>query len=1200
MSDQLIDQYVDRASVAGDTQFLKDQLKEVLTLFDKVNSTKITLGGTYNIKDLTAGSKELKEQMEALFKENQRLKQAFDEVAAKLENLTKKKKDGNDPDKDGTNAAAKAKQKLLFLYTDEAKVQAAAREEIRKRNAELKDQVKAESAVTGSINAAIAANKRLRMERNALDLSTDDGKKRLLELNEQIDKNTQFITENNDKLTQRKINIGNYVGAAKFTTDILAKSLEDLRKEIAATNKAAQATQVSFSVPTGPAAGNVRSPGGAPRAGNPNASREVVDFGNAAKDSAEKLAALNKQEEILSRVVESQAQGFASATAEAKSYEKVLQAMEAAGMANTPVFKALLAETAGIKDGIGDLRSEIKALSSDTRAFDLFASSISFVASAYQTAAGAAVAFGASEEDAQEATKNLVAIENVANGTRGVANELTTRGTAANKVYAFFQAQVAIAMNSTATATARLKAGLLTLGIPALLIGIGLLITNFSKLKDLLSRTSEQQKLLNQINKEAISNYVQEKVAVEALVREAQSETTSKRRKKEIIKELNELSPTYFGNIQKETDLQDKLNLAVEKYVKVLSLKAQAQAATNLLVAKEQKVIERQADLEQQLEEMKTKNFGSEEKRQENIRKFQAYILSGGDKILNYYQKQAEPLRKILATIQAQIDGLGGDVKPIIDFAAIDRKDAAAMLEIYKRRLQAEADYQKELSQVELLGINDRIAARNKAFELEKKIILAQKAFDLGEKELTEKQIANIEDEANKNTLKKAQETFTDLSAIYTNFRTRQREEQEKTLQEGLAMSNEVKGKTPIEELVDREEKAFERRKAYLEENRDILIMWLQKERNDKLLAAKSEEDRQKIEKEFSDKRLQQELDTNALILQAALETAEKKLQILKKSGNENEVAQLQRLIAELKRQLVELKGTKVDINVENATSKLEKLRDGILEVAGKVSDAFSAIGDLMGANIDREKNAIQDQIDAIDKKKEKEIEAVNASVLSEEEKANKVTLINAKAQSDREALERRQRQLDLQRARFDKVKNIMDAIAKGAVAVIDGLLKGGPALAAIYGAIAGVQIAAAIAAPIPRFKHGRTNGPATFGIVGDGGVQEVIYSKNKHKAFLTPAKDTFTYIPEGYGVAPSVEDFHSLMMATARPKPVIQSLPIQNDNSQVIHAMTRGIHGLKTAIVAKQETHFHWDNGELQKSIKKGNNWLHYKQNNT
>lgn len=64
-----------------------------------------------------------------------------------------------------------------------------------------------------SIDKLTAANKELRKERNALNLQSEQGRKRAQELNAQIDANTAKIKDNVSAIEKQKINIGNYKSA---------------------------------------------------------------------------------------------------------------------------------------------------------------------------------------------------------------------------------------------------------------------------------------------------------------------------------------------------------------------------------------------------------------------------------------------------------------------------------------------------------------------------------------------------------------------------------------------------------------------------------------------------------------------------------------------------------------------------------------------------------------------------------------------------------------------------------------------------------------------------------------------------------------------------------------------------------------------------------------------------------------------------
>lgn len=95
---------------------------------------------------------------------------------------------------------------------------------LKSLNTQYRSQVKTLQQVTGvtdSLNAemkkeaqslaeAASQNKKLRQARENLNLTTDEGKKALEQINNKIDKNTDFMKENQDAHIQNKMNVGNY------------------------------------------------------------------------------------------------------------------------------------------------------------------------------------------------------------------------------------------------------------------------------------------------------------------------------------------------------------------------------------------------------------------------------------------------------------------------------------------------------------------------------------------------------------------------------------------------------------------------------------------------------------------------------------------------------------------------------------------------------------------------------------------------------------------------------------------------------------------------------------------------------------------------------------------------------------------------------------------------------------------------------
>lgn len=97
----------------------------------------------------------------------------------------------------------------------------------RKESAILDVDVDVDDAVE-SINSLTEANKRLRKERNELNLQSEAGKKRAQEINHLIDANTEKIKGNVSALEKQRANIGNYKSALDGVHPALGKVGEGL------------------------------------------------------------------------------------------------------------------------------------------------------------------------------------------------------------------------------------------------------------------------------------------------------------------------------------------------------------------------------------------------------------------------------------------------------------------------------------------------------------------------------------------------------------------------------------------------------------------------------------------------------------------------------------------------------------------------------------------------------------------------------------------------------------------------------------------------------------------------------------------------------------------------------------------------------------------------------------------------------------
>lgn len=140
-----------------------------------------------------------------------------------------------------------------------------------------------------------------------------------------------------------------------------------------------------------------------------------------------------------------------------------------------------------------------------------------------------------------------------------------------------------------------------------------------------------------------------------------------------------------------------------------------------------------------------------------------------------------------------------------------------------------------------------------------------------------------------------------------------------------------------------------------------------------------------------------------------------------------------------------------------------------------------------------------------------------------EEQKEAELNLVgdNADArQSIEEKFARKRRELEKKQAIQDKIQALFNAAINTAVSVTRVIWN--PILAALVGAAGAVQIAAIASRPIPALKIGVKDFQGGMAVVSEEG-RELVETPD-HKFFLTPDKETLTYLPKGSNVYTNLE----------------------------------------------------------------------------
>ena len=136
-----------------------------------------------------------------------------------------------------------------------------------------------------------------------------------------------------------------------------------------------------------------------------------------------------------------------------------------------------------LTDEIGDTRDEIKRLASDTRGLDLLGDSMQTLGATMQIAEGSMALFGDESQEMQKALIRLNAVMAISNGLGQLGEQITKKGTLANRIAAGVQSLYTAAIGSSTGAMKLFKIALIGTGIGALVIVLSALVANWDKVK---------------------------------------------------------------------------------------------------------------------------------------------------------------------------------------------------------------------------------------------------------------------------------------------------------------------------------------------------------------------------------------------------------------------------------------------------------------------------------------------------------------------------------------------------------------------------------------------------------------------------------------------------------------------------------------------------------------------------------------------
>ncbi|MDN3658927.1 hypothetical protein QWZ08_25005 [Ferruginibacter paludis] len=759
---------------------------------------------------------------------------------------------------------------------------------------------------------------------------------------------------------------------------------------------------------------------------------------------------------------------------------------------------------------------------------------------------------------AAAATADTIATEanNVATAQNTATTATNATTTAAGAVVvegaAVAQTELAVATAASSGAMRIFKIAVASTGIGLLLVGIGYLVYKIIEYRKQMEEANAITKLFAEVNADAAKEAGKEVGSLKVVRAEIENTTISMEKRLQAIKNLKDEYPELLKNTTDEALLQGKAAAAYDLVAASILKKAQAQAAE----AKIQELVSANLDI-------MLKNDAKADEVNKKIRnaKDDQAIASGGSAGLggNFggVSKQAkqkaylEEYNDQKAQNEKLVQLNNDKINALLKLAAVSEnietdktkkeKTVAVTKESLKELLDAKyesdkIDLQRQIKLLDEEEKNDKNSYEKRISFLNQASTAKLALIDLEEKQElkknAEKEVA-LQDNLKKskgternNILRDLQNTEAERTIIQkkaANERLNVFDENEKQFNDLAKHANEdyLKGqKSKYERALQLIEDAGHNQKAALDKQYSEAGAGLQARYDAGEISLKN----------FNKKKADLDFAYGVESLKIEIDTAKKKLAV--NALLPVDKAKALESLAALEKKLQD------DILAHTKKTEAEKLAamtKTLNEVQKTATDVFALIDGLLNAQEIAQKNRLKDQSDAAEKKAARDIEIVNASTLSEQDKAAKITVINARLAAQKQQIALKEKAAELERLKFQKAQTIFNIILTTTLAVIKAYSEGDPftkvARAILAGAAGAAQLAIAIATPIPKYKHGTNFHPGGPAILGDGFKKE-LWQAPDGTSGVSPDKPTLMNLPAGTKVFPDANKLDRTMMA--------------------------------------------------------------------
>lgn len=327
-------------------------------------------------------------------------------------------------------------------------------------------------------------------------------------------------------------------------------------------------------------------------------------------------------------------------------------------------------------------------------------------------------------------------------------------------------------------------------------------------------------------------------------------------------------------------------------------------------------------------------------------------------------------------------------------------------------------------------------------------------------------------------------------------------------------------------------------------------------------------------DREYARRRKQIEDEAALAALQTEVANSYLRLNVTKSGTKERADAE-----ADLTSKVKDLSDKRKKQQDDNDDATYQKTINTLEETQLAYSNTVQGIGDILEIGYANQKSNLEKLEAQQQKAYESDVSRINSSTISEQEKSAQLLILDKQRQVQKEIDDRKSRQIDLERARFEKAASIASIALSTSEAIVKFLHEpggfAGVALSVSAGIIGAAQIAKAIATPLPKYKlgagiPGQPEHPGGLAWVGDDYKRELIKEEGK-SPYWSPATPTLLNLKPKTQVMPLSyisEMIHEGMFVNQHG--ILAAAPIDN---------TQDLRDIKNTLI--------WHAGVMKESVK-------------